>query len=131
MAGGRPTEYSQDILDKAQEYLENLPETEKVHSLEGLAEYLGITRPTIYDWESQEDKKGFSYIVNRIRQVQAKTLINNGLDNKFNPSITKLMLTKHGYTDKQEVDVTTQGEKINNTDEIKELTQKLNEVYKQ
>ena len=38
------------------------------------------------------------------------TLIAKGLKGEFNASITKLMLTKHGYTDKQ--DVTTGGKEL-------------------
>jgi hypothetical protein len=97
MPAGRPTEYNSEIIKKAKDYLNNLPEGEVVHSIEGLGLYLGIDRSTIYDWESQEEKKEFSYIVESIRQKQAQTLINKGLENKFNSSITKVMLTKHGY----------------------------------
>lgn len=95
--GGRPTSYSQEILDLARMYLANLPEDEVVHSIEGLADYICINRDTIYDWASQEDKKEFSDIVEEVRHKQAKTLINKGLDNKFSSAITKVMLSKHGY----------------------------------
>ena len=30
---------------------------------------------------------------------QGRTLLNNGLDGTFNPTIAKLVLSKHGYTD--------------------------------
>lgn len=112
MPGGRPTEYNEKILERAREYLTSLPEDEFVHSIEGLALYLDITRPTIYDWKSQEDKKEFSYIVDKILANQGKTLINNGITKKFDSSITKLMLTKHGYRDSIETDITSKGEKI-------------------
>lgn len=95
--GGRPTSYSQAILDLAREYLDSLPEDEVVHSIEGLADYIQIARSTIYEWISQEDKKEFSDIVANVLEKQGKTLINNGLNNKFSSSITKVLLTKHGY----------------------------------
>lgn len=106
----RPTDYSQEVLDKAREYLENLPSDEAVHSIEGLADYIDISRSNIYLWESQEDKKQFSDIVENIREKQAKTLVNKGLKGDFNSSITKVMLTKHGYIDKQ--DITSDGKAI-------------------
>ncbi len=109
----RPTLYSEQIIIKAEEYLKTLPEDEIVHSIEGLAEYLGITRPTIYDWESQVDKPEFSYIVEQVRQKQSKTLVNKGLKGDFNSSIAKVMMSKHGYHDKTETDITTKGESIN------------------
>lgn len=95
--GGRPTSYSQAILELAIEYRDNLPKDEVIHSIEGLADYIGISRTTIYDWKSQEDKKEFSYIVEEILQKQGKSLLNNGLNGKFNQSITKVILTKHNY----------------------------------
>lgn len=94
---GRPTSYSQAILDLARMYLDNLPEDEVVHSIEGLADYIKIARSTIYEWISQEDKKDFSDIVELILSKQGKTLVNKGLDNKFSSAITKVMLSKHGY----------------------------------
>ena len=35
---------------------------------------------------------------------QEKDLINKGLTGDFNSTITKLILTKHGYSDKQDID---------------------------
>lgn len=109
---GRPTIYSEDILDKAREYLTDLPKDEVVHSIEGLADYIQVSRSNIYLWASQEDKEIFSDIVEQVREKQSKTLVNKGLNGDFNAPITKLMLTKHGYVDKQETDVTTGGDKI-------------------
>lgn len=106
----RPTDYSKEILKRAQEYADNLPEDEAVHSIEGLADYINISRSNIYLWASQEDKKAFSDIVENIREKQGKTLINKGLKGEFNSSISKVMLTKHGY--REGTDVTSDGEKI-------------------
>ena len=58
---GRPTDYNDAVLKSTKYYLDNLPEDEVIHSIEGLADYLDITRATIYDWASQEDKKEFSF----------------------------------------------------------------------
>ena len=49
-------------------------------------------------------------------ELQAKQemlLINGGLSQQFSGVITKLMLTNHGYSDKVQTDVTTNGESIN------------------
>ncbi len=113
---GRPTIYSEEILNKAKQYFEVLPVDEVVHSIEGLADYLEIHRDTIYDWISQESKKDFSDIVNRILMRQGKTLINKTLKKEFEPRTSGMMLGKHGYTTKTETDITTGGEKINQLD---------------
>lgn len=102
-AGGRPTEYSQEILDKAKDYRDNLPEDEVVHSIEGLALHINLNRSTIYDWRSQEGKVEFSNIVEAILEKQGKTLVNKGLSGVFNSSISKVMLTKHGYREGQDI----------------------------
>jgi len=106
--GGRPTIYTQELLERAQYYLENFEEYQDViPQIAGLAIVLEVSRETIYDWSAQESKKQFSDIVTQIMAKQEKTLFNGGLDGTFNSSITKLALTKHGYHDKQEVDQTT------------------------
>ncbi len=54
----------------------------------------------------------FSDILENILTDQAKRLINGGLYNKFNSTITKLMLTKHGYVERSEQDITSKGEQL-------------------
>lgn len=121
----RPTDYNEEILDKAREYLGALPKDEQIHSIEGLADYIDISRSNIYLWASQDDKTEFSDIVEKVREKQAKTLISKGLSGDFNSSITKVILTKHGYVDKQETDITTKGDKIQVSEGIKDLANAL------
>lgn len=99
---GRPTDYNEDILKKTEKYLKTR-KGEQVPSVAGLSRYLGIARSTIYDWASQESKKDFSDMLGQILSEQEKLLINKGLAGDFNSTIAKLMLAKHGYTDKQEI----------------------------
>ncbi len=129
-AGGRPTEYKEEILTSAREYLDNLPEDEVVHSIEGLSDYIKIARSTIYDWISQDSKQEFSYIVSAILSKQGKTLVNKGLDGKFNSSIAKLMMTKHGYRDAVDTDLTSKGESITITSEALAIAKKYEEDIK-
>lgn len=105
MPGGRPTSYNEEIIKKAQDYLENLPEGEIIHTIEGLALYLGVDRTTIYDWARQDTKTEFSHIVKGILTKQGMTLLNGGLQGVLNPKIAALILSsKHGYVEKQEVE---------------------------
>ena len=97
---GRPTKYNQALLDKAYQYLETLDESNSViPSHVNLALYLGINTDTLYDWAKQKDKKDFSDILKTIKDLQHSSLVGNGLTGAFNAHITKVMLTKHGYTD--------------------------------
>ena len=103
MAAGRPTDYTPTLVKKARAYLASLPKDEVVHSIEGLADHLGISRSTIYEWVKNEDKREFSDIVEKVMTLQGKSLINGSLANKLNAPISKLMLSKHGYRDSQDI----------------------------
>lgn len=98
----RPTKYNKDILSKAKDYLTHYKEFEPVPSIAGLAVYLEISRETVRDWASQEDKQEFSGIVEQVMTKQELELLRGGLQGEYNASITKLMLTKHQYSDKTE-----------------------------
>ena len=97
----RPTKYNTALLEKAQHYLDNYEEYDEViPSAVGLALVLDITRATLYAWAKDEDKKVFSHILDNINKKQEQVLLKNGLNNKFNSNITKLVLGKHGYHDR-------------------------------
>lgn len=111
---GRPTEYSQEKLDLAMAYLGGGWEDEgdAVPQIAGLAIAMGISRETAYEWATHDDKKAYSDIFTRVKALQERRLVNRGLSGDFNPAITKMMLTKHGYSDRQEIDHTSGGDKI-------------------
>lgn len=107
---GRPIEFGPDIITQARAYLksredeevergsENRPEYTikvKLPTIEGLALFLSISRDTVYDWEKKY--QDFSDILSDLRNEQADKLINNGLSGDYNPTIAKVLLTKHGY----------------------------------
>ena len=104
MAGGRPTKYTPALLKKANEYLTDYNHYDaKFRSHVGLSLYLEVNRETLYDWAKQDSKKEFSNILDRILSVQHEMLVGNGISGEFNSNITKLVLGKHGYHDKQEI----------------------------
>jgi hypothetical protein len=102
---GRPSKYTEELLKKAAGYVAYAYAEDKLPSLEGLALYIGVRRSTIYEWQKDPAKQDFSDIVDNILAHQAETLINKGLKGEYNSSITKVILTKHNYSDKQEVDL--------------------------
>ncbi len=115
MTAGRPTEYKPEMVEIARSYINThyKENGEQIPTIAGLAFYLNTARSTIYDWASQEDKSDFSDILEALLAIQEKQLINKGLSGDFNPAITKMLLTKHGYSDKQELDLTSKGESVN------------------
>jgi len=99
-AGGRPTLYNEALLDKAYQYLESLSDPKSgLPSHVNLALYLGINTDTLYSWIKDKNKQEFSDICKTIKDLQHSSLVGNGLTGAFNAHITKVMLTKHGYTD--------------------------------
>lgn len=108
---GRPTKLNDELIAKAKEYVYDFRSNDDIiPSVAGLACYLDIARSTIYKYK--DENPDFSDILERIEQLQEKMLINGGLMGDFNAPITKLMMTKHGYSDKQDVDHTTGGKEI-------------------
>ena len=106
-AGGRPTKLTPELTLKAYDYLKpnfDLP------TIEGLALELDITRDTLYQWEKENEE--FSYILGKLRLLQANKLIQKSITGQYNATISKMMLTKHGYVEKSETDVTSAGERI-------------------
>ena len=102
----RPTKYTPDLLEKAEDYLINYSESgDVIPSIEGLAEHLDVSRTCLYTWRSQADKIEFSYILDKLLEKQARVLINQGLKGEFNAAIAKLALGKHGYHDKQSTEL--------------------------
>jgi len=104
---GRPTKYTPELLEKAKEYLVNHADYgDVVPSHAGLAIEIGITRTTLYDWSHDEGKKLFSDILDECNQKQERMLLSGALGNTMNANIAKLMLGKHGYSEKQQTELT-------------------------
>jgi len=108
--GGRPTDYNDNILRKANKYLSTCIDKEdknggvikaNLPSAVGLAIYLGVDKSTIYLWGKEHEE--FSYILNNVQTAQEQRLLNKGLDSGYNSTIAKLVLSKHGYRDSQEL----------------------------
>jgi len=120
--GGRPTKYNPAILRKTKEYINSYEEQgDRVPMVAGLCKWLKLNKDTIYAWIKDESKSEFSDIVSRILSEQERLLINKGLDSGFNSNITKLMLVKHGYHDKQEVTAQIETKEVGNNELARRL----------
>ena len=111
--GGRPTDYTPEMLDLCRDYIDNCPD--KVPMVVGLCKHINRASSTVYRWAEEEDKAEFKDILGEIKDLQHLKLINSGLDNEFNSAITKMMMTKHGYSEKIQQEVSgPNGGAINN-----------------
>ena len=102
MPAGRPTKYGKEILAKAQAYLDNDGFESPVPTIAGLSLYIGVSRDTCHTWAGEEDKGQFSDIVEQILARQEQKLVDGSLLNVYNSTISKLLLSKHGYSEKSE-----------------------------
>lgn len=126
---GRPTKYTDEMPAKVDEYLaeckvwwDEFHKTRgeksdtyervinvKLPMVEGFAEYIDVTKSTLYEWAKEH--KDFSNALDRIIRQQHNMLAQGGVAGYFNPVITKLMLSNnHGY--KEKTDVTTNGKAL-------------------
>lgn len=108
----RPTDYNDEVLEQAKEYLMYFVEPDSrpdnfnqvVPTVVGLCRHINRGSTTVYNWEKDDDKDSFRDILLEVKEMQHLNLVNGGLAGGFNPAVTKMMLTKHGYSDKQEID---------------------------
>jgi hypothetical protein len=117
---GAPTNYSEDMLQKAQEYVASCVDMQsevdtkklkvKLPTKGGLAYHLGVHRDTLYEWAKIHP--AFSDIMEQLGAKQEEALINNGLSGDYNPTIAKVLLTKHGYREGVEQDITSGGKEL-------------------
>jgi len=105
---GRPTKYTPALLVKAKEYLNTgyVENDELFPSHVGLCLYVGIGKSTAYDWAKEEGKEAFSDIFEQIMMKQELDIVKNAMRGDYNSTIAKVMLTKHGYSDKQQTELT-------------------------
>ena len=125
--GGRPTDYSEEMLEKTKQYILDCNEEHevryrptlgekdeiinepyihynpKIPTIEGLAFELKINKSTVYEWENKHPE--FSNVIDGLRNKQASQLVNKGLSGQYNSTIAKVLLTKHGY--REGADLTT------------------------
>lgn len=99
---GRPTTLTKEHIKGAESYLKGGFQQcgDVVPSIAGLACFLGVHKGQLYSWSTQNQE--FHDMLEAIKGAQEKLLINGGLLGDFNATITKLMLSKHGYSEKVE-----------------------------
>lgn len=124
---GRPTKLTDEVITEALKYIDECKDTVehfegdsgkhwevwriKFPTGAGLARKLKVNRSTLYEWAKNSSE--FSDILEDMNAEQEDRLLNQGLSGNYNPTLAKLVLGKHGYSEKTETDITTKGESIN------------------
>lgn len=105
----RPTKLTPELLEKAEKYLADndaLGPAALLPTVERLCLILDIDRDTYYEWEHKRPQ--FTGIARRLRLSSADKLQQNSLAGRWNPLISKLLLSKHGYVEESKVDQKTE-----------------------
>jgi hypothetical protein len=102
MPAGRPSKYSDEICRKARLYVSGgyKDKGDAIPQIAGLAVEIGISRDTVYEWSQDPEKQEFSDIVAECMSAQERKLINGSLTGDLNPTISKLLLCKHGHSER-------------------------------
>lgn len=113
--GGRNTELDSLWLDYARLYLENWQEEGKqIPTIPGLCLATGISEATFYNWiaklsdpnyDCNEVESQFLDVACNLQLLAHDGLLQGGLSGKLQPTITKLVLVKFGYSDKIEAEI--------------------------
>ena len=117
MPAGRPSEYSEEVQALADAYAEGgfIEAGDVVPSRAGLALELGLSRSTMANWEKFHE---FLVTLDKISYLQERISLNGGLRGDLNSTIVKLLLANHGYSDKLQQDLTSNGETIKTCSEL-------------
>ncbi|MBR1146687.1 terminase small subunit [Bradyrhizobium sp. AUGA SZCCT0431] len=102
----RPTDYGPQVVEQAEAFLKDWEATPRadrraIPQVADLARALGVARSTVYLWA--KDHSEFSDIIEDILAAQEGELVDGALSNRFNATSAKLLLSKHGYVEKQEI----------------------------
>lgn len=110
---GRPSKITDELIAEAWEYIDscnNIGTHVLLPTVERLAITINVSRDTLYEWAKTNDD--FSDILGRLGELQADKLMQNSLLNRYNPTISKLLLSKHGYIEQSAKDITSNGETV-------------------
>lgn len=127
---GRPTKCTPEAIQTSIDYMSEYHSkyNHAIPSIVGLAVVLKVGKSTLYDW-IKDKRNGFPDIAEDLLDHQHLALTNGGLFGDFNASIAKLILTKHGYSDKQENNVNLNDYTSKSPDELARIIAEKEQAY--
>lgn len=114
---GHPKKFdsAEEIQQKTEEYFDKCAEEETPPTVTGLAMHLDTTRRTLLDYESGEydtEEKKYSHAIKKAKDKVQKRLEEELYRNGSVTGIIFNLKNNFGWADKQETDITSDGEQI-------------------
>ncbi len=100
---GRPSLYTDELNQAAKDYLVDYKEVHEhpFPSVVGMAIVLNVAKSTLYTW-AKDERGEISDTLALCGDYQELLVMNGSIENKFNSTISKLVLANFGYHDKQD-----------------------------
>ncbi len=124
MKAGRPSDFGEWTPQEVRDYLDGYESGdlgEIIPTRAGLCISLGVSKNTLKTWERKSQEvlddsdntdendndiaSQFLSAISRLDLTQESKLVGNGLMGTYNAAITKLMMSNHGYSDKQQQEI--------------------------
>jgi len=102
MPAGRPTKRTPELIDKARNYVNVYKRL--IPSHQDLCLHLDISETTLYRWAEDDDE--FREILAKVKLTQFSVAMDGGLGGDMNANLVKLLMGKHGLSEKSTVDQT-------------------------
>jgi hypothetical protein len=115
----------EDLAIELMSFFSYCEEVELKPTAPGLRLWLGVHRDTIHAWRTQKEKYGVKSDLINTAYDWMETYLQGNID-KYPTGSIFLLKTTHGHVDASTVDITTNGQNINNTpEEVNDIISKL------
>ena len=105
MRTGRPTKCTPELIKEAENFIHNHEEYGWAFpSKLGICDACDISERTLYNWAKDENKPEFLQMLEFCNREQERVAWQKGLNGEYNAGLVKLLLTKHGYSEKSHVE---------------------------
>jgi hypothetical protein len=99
-AGGRPSKYSIEMLNKANEYFDNCLKENALPFVDELALILDVCDDTLLNWGKEHGE--FLATLERLRKLQKVQLMKGGLNKAYQSNVVLFLLkANHGLDEKK------------------------------
>ena len=104
---GAPSKLTPATIKRGTMYYKKALDTPgSVPTLQGLSRAMGVSLTTTTTWRDKAENAAYLELILNIELLQHDRVLEGSLLGTYNPAIAKLILSRHGYGDRHEVDHT-------------------------